>query len=404
MKPASLSATALAVAQACPARYHAEHIQRSKGFGGVAANIGTAVHGGLEMFVKHCYIDKVETPSEKFIKECFGLSYAQTFGSFDNTTDEYADGFDLSTKWFKRTHSDGTFDEPMRVVSVEIKDNFPVPTSIGPIPFNYIWDRFDEIRPGVFKVVDYKTNRWNFTFDQFKKKIQVRAYAMAAAIQLKKQEIPYERIIVEYDMLRHSPMGMAFTYEDNKAFWEYLRKTVEGQIIGIEDEDTQGEPIPLPEKLNPECLFCVRKAECGALKKNISVGGIHALSFEEAIDLRAQVNWQQSGLNSLATELENKITAEAKEKDMVEWYTQDTKLSFAVSRSRKIDGERAKHVLGNNLWERYGKEQLTIGNVDKLLKGDELTDEQKKELRGLIFTETGTPKLKLEPVNPIDDD
>jgi hypothetical protein len=399
MIPASISATALQVAQACPARFHAENVLKSKGMGTAAASTGTAVHGALEMFVQKCYIEKTEEPSLKLIKEFYALSYAQTFGSFDNSTVEFADGFDLVTKWFKRTD----LSEIHRIISVETKKNFPVPTSVGPIPFNYVWDRFDEVRPGVFKVVDYKTNRWNVSRDQLKKKIQARAYGLACAIELKAAGIEYEKIWVEFDMLRHEPVGLVFTHEDNKAFWQFLLDTMEW-IISIPDTDDQGNPIPIPERLNPECLFCVRKASCGALKKNLIVGGINSLSFEEAIDLRAQVNAQMSGLNSLANDLDNKINAHAKALDLEGAETQDNLLTFTISSRRQVDGDRAELILGPRLFEKYGAKTMTIKQFDALMKSNEITADQKAQLRSIVYTAKGDPKPKIEPKNPIDDD
>lgn len=355
------------------------------------------------MYVKDVYIEGTSEPNLKLLEEYYSLSYAQVFGSFDNSTDEFADGYDLIVKWFKRVEKDGTFDG-VKVISCEVKRSFDLPTSIGPIPFNYIWDRFDYLGNGRYKVVDYKTNRWNINLDQFKKKIQPRAYAMAAAIQLKSEGIDYDRIYVEFDMLRHSPIGMMFTREDNKNFWNFLKTTVEERIIAIPDTDANGEPVELPERLNPECLFCVRKSACKALKKNIVVGGIHSLGFDEAIDLRAQVNYQQAGLNSLANELDAKIETIAKETEVVDYQTSNTKLSWSVSNRRGIDGERVKFIIGTRLFEKYGSESITMKSIDTLLKGPELNDTQKKELRGMITNNPGTPKIKLEPVNMIDDD
>lgn len=395
MIPASISATALHVAELCPARFHAEHIEKSKGLGTSAANTGSAVHGALEIFVQRCYIDKLEEPSLKLLQEFYALSYAQIFGSFDNSTVEYADGFDLINKWYKNQDLSSIY----QIISVEVKDHFDVPTSAGIIPFNYIWDRFDQVSPGVFRVVDYKTNRWNITRDQLQRKIQARAYGLAAAIQLKAQGIDYKKIWVEFNMLRHDPIevGVVFTREDNKAFWNFLINTMES-ILATPDTD-------IPEKLNPECLFCVRKASCGALKKNIVVGGINSIgSLEDAIDLHAQLDWQQKGISALMKEVDARITTEAKTRDIEEAETDVNKLTFTVRRTRKTDSDRVELVIGQRLFEKYGSKGITIKNIETLLKGNELTPQQKSELRSLIYFDVGDPSIKVEPRNPIDED
>lgn len=392
MEPKSLSATALHVAELCPARFKAEHIDRSKGFGGVAASLGTAVHGALEMFVKRTQIDKVEQSSKKLLLDLFKLSYIETFNTHDTDTVEYMEGYKMMEDWFARTDFSG-----IRVISCEIKDNFPVPTSIGDIPFNYIWDRFDDIGNGEFKVVDYKSNRWGITPSDLKKKIQARAYAVAAAIQLKREGIEAKRIWVEFDLLRHGPVGIVFSRQENAVTWRYIKESAQA-IIDTPDDKVE-------ERLNNECLFCVRKASCDALKKNILVGGIHSIgSIEEAVDLRAQLEWQKKGLESLVQDLDKKILTEARERDLEEYESDLNRLRITVSSQRAVDAEMVEMAIGKDLFEKYGSASITMAAVDKLLKGKELDAQQKSQLRSLIYQKKGEPRVKVEARNPIDED
>lgn len=392
MKPASLSATALHVAELCPARYKAEHIDRSKGFGGFAATLGSSVHGALEDYVKIVYMKKAEQPNKKLLLDLFKQSYVSHFGTHDLATQEYMEGYKMMEDWFARANFDG-----VRVISCEVKDNFLVPTSIGDLPFNYIWDRFDQIKDDEYKVVDYKSNRWGITPADLKKKIQARAYGLAAAIQLKREGIVPKRIWVEFDMLRHGPVGIVFSREELAATWHYIKSTAQ-EIIDTPDDEA-------PERLNGECLFCVRKAQCNALKKNIAVGGIHSIgSVEEAIDLRAQVEWQKKGLESLIGDLDRKILTEARERDMEEFESDMNRLKVTVSSQRAVDAEMVEMAIGQKLFEKYGSRNITMATVDKLLKGKELTLEQKKQLRSLIFQKKGEPRVKVEPKNPIDEE
>jgi|SRR6478609_6700296 len=392
MIPKSLSATALQTFTACPARFKAEKFDLARGVNtNTAAWLGSSVHGALELYVKACYLDHTQEPSEKLLLDFFKMSYAQIFGSYDYDTVEYMEGYKMLTDWFKRTSFEG-----VEVQSCEIKTFFNVPTSAGDIPFNYIWDRFDKIRDGVYKVVDYKSNRWGIQPKDLKKKIQARAYGLACAIQLKADNIEYERIWVEFDMLRHQPVGISFSREEIAATWYFIKDSAE-EILARGDDEFE-------ERLNAECLFCPRKVSCDELKRNIVVGGIHSIeSVEKAIDLRAQIEWQKKGLESLLKDLDAKILAEAQERDMTEFESDMNNLIIGRGQQRSVDAERVGHVIGPKLMEKYGGTSVSMANIDKLLKGKELTDEQKRDLRGLIFMKTGEPKIKVEPKNPIDD-
>lgn len=391
--PKSLSATALQSFAACPARYKAEKLDFADGVSSnSAATLGSACHGALEMYVKAVFLEGKYEQDEKLLLDFFKMSYATEFGSYDYETIEYMDGYDMLQKWFRRT----TFPETTRIISCEQKTFFNVPTSVGDIPFNYIWDRFDQIGERTFKVVDYKSNRWRIQPSDLKKKIQARAYGLACAIQLKSQDIEYDRIWVEFDLLRHGAVGTSFSREEIAATWFFIKDSAEEIIRRAEDE--------FEERLNAECLFCPRKAGCDALKKNITVGGIHSIgSVEEAIDIRAQVQWQKQGLESLLKEIDMKILAEAKARDMDEFESDMNRLKITASNNRAIDAERAENVLGPKLFAKYGSTKINMGDIDKLLKGKELTDEQKAQLSGLIYRKTGEPSVKIEPKNPIDD-
>lgn len=392
MHPKSFSATALHVHELCPARYKAENIDRSKGFGGTAASLGTSVHGALELFVKRTQLEKIEEPSLKLLLDLFKLSYVQTFGTHNLETEEYMEGYKMMQDWYNRTDFTG-----VQVISCELKSSFPVPTSLGSIPFYYIWDRFDQVGDHEYRVVDYKSNRWAITPADLKKKIQARAYGLAAAIQLKRKGITPQRIWVEFDLLRHGPVGIVFSREELAATWMYIKSSAQ-EIIDTPDDQ-------VVEKLNSECLFCVRKASCNALKKNITTGGIHSVSnIEQAIDLRAQLEWQRKGIDSLLKDLDKKILAEAKERDLEEYESDLNRLAVVVSSQRAVDAEMVQMAIGNDLFEKYGSHSITMTNIDKLLKGKELNDQQKAQLRGLIYQKKGEPRVKVDPKNPIDED
>ncbi len=389
MRPKSLSATALNVAGLCISRYHAEHIVYARGPQNTAASLGTSVHGALEIFVKACYLDKTQEPSLQLLLDLFKMSYMTVFATGETDTQDYLDGVDMLKRWYARTDF-STF----TVISCEVKKSIPIPTPIGDIPFNYIWDRFDDLGDGVFRVNDYKTNRAGVRPEQLRKKLQVRAYALAAAIEHKDAK----QIWVELDMLRHDgPVGVSFSRDDNAATWRFLK--AEAKRI-IETDDTKH----LPETLNPECNYCVRKTSCSALLKNISVGGVASIGgAQEAVDIRAQLEFQKKAIASAIDAIDEIILTQARNDDQTFWETASNTLSITVSNKRGVDAERVEKVIGDTLFRKYGGMSITLANVDKLLKGDELTDEQKKAVKAMIRIQTGEPRVSISTKAAVDD-
>lgn len=390
MIPKSFSATAMNVAELCMSRYAAESVAYARGISHTAATIGTSVHGALEMYVIQVHIEKKMEPSLSLLLDLFKMSYMDTFGSADLDTEDYRDGVEMLEAWFKRTDfSDRT------VISAEVKTSFPIKTSVGDIPFNYIWDRFDQTGENEYTVVDYKTNRWAVNPADLKKKIQARAYGLAAQIEYPNAE----KIWVNFDMLRHDgPVGIVFTRADNIATWKFMKEKAEQILATPEDE--------VKETLNPECLFCVRKQSCKALQSNISVGGVFSIASDEeaSVNQRAMMEWQMKGLKSAIAELDVVILAEAKGRDITEFESEMYELNIGVRKTRSIDPEMAANVLGEELFHKYGGRSLTMSNVDKLIKGSELDAAKKKQLRGLIFQKSGQPSVSINPKNAIDDE
>jgi len=388
MIPKSLSATSMNVAQLCMARWKAEMFEKAGGPANTAASLGTSVHGALELYVTKCILAGEFPATIATLLLFFKMTYTSTFGSSDVETEEYKDGVDMLQRWHARTDFT-TFE----VLTCEVKTSFDITTSAGPIPFNYIWDRFDRIDADTIRVVDYKSNRWDINPLDLKKKIQARAYGVAAQIQYPEAK----KIWVEFDMLRHDgPKGIVFSREENIGMWRFMQETAE-RIIGTSEEDT-------PETLNAECRFCIRKFNCTALQKNIAVGGLMAFaSPQDAIDLRAALEWQLAGINSTMKDLDAMILAQAKAEDAFEYESTMNRMSITVSGRRNVDAERVEQVIGPQLFEKYGGKSFTVGNVDKLIKGTELTDQQKVQLKGLVWIRKGEPSVKVESKNPIDD-
>jgi hypothetical protein len=387
MIPKSFSATALQVAELCMARYKAENIERSKGMGGAPASLGTSVHGALEEFVKYAVLGEGQN-SWDVLDMFYRKSYMDTFRTSDPSGEIYDDGLDMLRRWFDRQSWDG-----VTVLSCEVKESFDVKTSVGMIPFNYIWDRFDQIGEGEYRVVDYKSNRWNITHDDLRRKVQARCYALAAQIKFPQAK----RIWVEFDMLRHDPIGISFSREENIATWKFIQALAE-RIIATDPHDT-------PETLNPECRFCVRKQSCGALLKNIATGGVFTVTgAADAVDRRAALDFQLKAIDSAIRELDEIILTEAREKDILEFESEMNRLEISMSRRRAVDAEMVERVIGEDLFKRYGGLTFSVTSIDKLLKGKELSDEKKRELKNLVFYKQGEPSVKVKAKNGLDED
>lgn len=389
MEPKSLSASAMHVAQLCKVRYHAENIQYSKGIANDAASLGSAVHGALEPYVKTAIMTDEREPTLKYLLDLFKISYMTVFHTVETNTEDFADGVEMLTKWHARTDFTG-----VTVLSAEVKKNFPIPTSIGEIPFNYIMDRFDQIGEHEYKVVDYKTNRWGIRPEDLKKKVQARAYSVAAQIA----QPDAERIWVEFDMLRHdSPVGIVFTRDENIAAWKFMKELAQ-EIVDTKVED-------LKPTLNPECLFCVLKATCPALVQNITTGGIFSFkNNEEAVDRRAMLEYQAKAINAAVAEIDKLLLTEAKELEVFGFESQFNQLEITMSKTRTVDAEMVEMAIGPRNFAKYGGKKITIKAIEDMLKSSDLTPEQKVQVRGLIYYKNGEPKVKVSPKNAIDGD
>lgn len=391
MLPKSLSATALHVADLCLARYAAEQIWRAKGPGGHAANLGTAVHGALEYFVNATQINKDQPWDFVLLEMFYRKSYMETFNTSE-LGEGYEDGLDMLKSWFARTSFEG-----VEVISCEKKDNFPVPTSEGVIPFNYIWDRFDKIGPMTFKVVDYKSSVWNVRPEDLKKKIQPRAYALAAAIQLKADGIDYDKIWVEFDMLRFERVGVVYTRDEITATWTFIKTIVEEKILVTPADKA-------PETLNPECRFCVRKNTCKAITTNIAGGGIHGLTIEQVVDRRAALEFQKNGLSAAINELDEVILTAAKEDDRLSIESDMNEAIIGLTKSnRQVNADQVEMIVGNQIFEEFGAKSMAVGQWEKLCKDKRLTDEQKKQLKTVVYKPPGTEKVIIKSKSAFDD-
>lgn len=397
MIPASLSATALDVATKCLARYAAENIGKNRTESGVPAMIGTTCHNALEIYVKTCFMDGPldgrKKPELKYLLDLARMQYMVVFDTSDTDTPEMEDVTEMLTNWHERT----IFDDSFQVVSVEDKRPFDVKVTdskgkLYSIPFNYIFDRLDQLDETTYRVVDYKSWRFLIGSEDLRGKLQARAYALACQIQF-----PHAtKIWVQFDQLRGDSVGIVFTREDNANTWRYIKKWAR-KILDTEAADAQ-------ETVNADCKWCIRKAKCDALRRNAVAGGVAGMPVIEMIDRRAEIANQMSGLEWAAKELEEALLNAAKNEDVERLVSHNNEVYWTRSGRRAIERMDAlEHIVGPVMMERIGKKSVSLSTLDKLLKGSELTSEQKAQIKGLITTKYGEPSLKTKPISKIDE-
>lgn len=382
MIPKSLSATACHVANHCLRRYEAEYINRARGPSSGPANFGSMVHSVLEKYVRDAYIDKIIEPKFEYIQMYLMVELVIFYGDAD--VPERTEAETMLKEWYDRTDFTG-----VAVISVENKLSFDLPTSIGAIPFNYIFDRFDRLGERSFRVVDYKTLRWGFNPEDLKKKIQARAYALAASIWLKSQGLEYDDLWIEFDLLRHQSVGIKFTRDENIVTWRKLGQIAEKIIATPEGA--------APATLNPECIFCTVKTTCPVLQTNIASGGVHSLTPDQQIDIRSKLDYQRKAVIAAIGDLDELIISRAKEEDAMEYETDVNRLSIVMRRSRAVDPEAVERIVGPEIFKFYGANKLTLEQFNKLLRHPGLDDDTLARLRSSVGTKTSEPSVKVEP-------
>jgi len=397
MIPKTLSASSLQVAALCMDRWKAEYVDRIPSESNSAADVGTAVHGGLEEFVKAVFILKTHAhlsraQQKDYLITLYQMSYVQTFGTTDFETDTYKDGLDLTERWFKRTDL-GT-KEMVGVESAELKETIKVPYNhpdgtVHEVPFNYIMDRVDQIEDTIWEVVDYKSIRVPITPDDLEGKVQARAYALA--IQIKHPEAT--KVKVTFDLLRHEPVSIWFSRDDNIAFWRFLCSETQ-RIIDLKVEDVR-------PKLNPECGFCVKKFSCKLMQENIAGGGVNSLDVNESIDMISKLQAQMKANKRIIEDLEDRVMRHAAENEILEWVTDngEHQVEIGVGRRRAFPANQAAEVMGPELFAQMGS--MTLGNLEKIIKDESLDAEMRMKLQELITWTNGNLQLKIKPKKTI---
>ena len=371
LKVERLSASSIDTFEGCEARFHATYVEKGPEISGDAAIGGTVAHETLEEVITSGIHNDMATFTLKAILAIYN-KHADRYGL---NKKQISDGHGMMKNWHEY-HMLYGFE---KILSTEVKTTFTLthPT-LGSIPVTYIFDRADWLAAlNSLKIVDYKSFASPMAVDELTRKVQVRIYALAGAIEYK--ELAPAAIWVEYWLLRYGPIAVAFSRDDNMATWRYLQDVWER----IDASDGQKETV------NSGCRWCIRKTSCDALKRHVNAGGVLGLGAERVAEELSDTKNRISALNGLKTELEDALSDFLDEQGTTEHvFESGTQVFLKPSGRREIDGATAAAILGPELVTRYGTIGVTI--LDKILKDEpDLTADQRKKLTALIKKKNG---------------
>jgi hypothetical protein len=369
------------VASLCLARYKAEYIDRGANVQGTAANVGIVCHGTFEDFLRAVFIRKDAPWDEEVFWNIFHQHSDAVLGP-DRTSELYKDAYDLCFKWF---HTKDRYEDlsSIEILSLESKNSFPIKTSIGVKPVNYIMDRLDRIGPKEYRVVDYKSNRIGLTAAQLRKKLQARLYALMVQIKYKDAE----RIWVQFEFLRHGQVEVLFTRDDNITMYRELQRRTEG-IVQTPDNK-------VPETLNEECGYCVRKASCKKMTSHIQVGGILSKTPDELAEIHYEIANQAKAQKLLLDQVEDLLLQYAIQEELTEFDTPFGEVKVVLPMRRSVNNEMAAAVLGpSGLLQDY--QHFSVTDLDRIIKNKLLPQGQLDLLKLCIVKKAGDPTVKVD--------
>jgi hypothetical protein len=377
--PKSFSATAMQTFIDCPAEYKAHVIDRAIQKSSSAASLGTACHLACEVWVKDGWYLKYPNGDWGTMKALWDEAYWSMF----NDASRYDEGSKLVKAWMNRQDWSNR-----RVLSTEVKKSFPLKTSAGVIPFNYVMDRMDQrISDESIEVIDYKSIFQPVQPAELKNKLQARAYALAAQM-----EYPQcERIMVTFDLLRYDPIGIVFTKDENRATYRYILAVAE-QIIASDG---------LTENICDSCRWCIRKTICATLNNHTMHGGTAALADPlVAAEHSLRIKNQIAGLYAAKDELEKVVVDYMQAQELLEFETGNLDVKVTVRGTRHIDPTVLGPIIGAELMAKYA--DIKVTEVDKMMSAENLTDEQKSRIRQSMTRVYGEPKVQVKSKSPFD--
>jgi hypothetical protein len=382
--PRSISASSLEMASQCLARWKASSFDRGQGFSTPPAMLGTTLHATLEQFTDPALLAKQDWDFS-VLYELYVKAFNEIWGAnFDK--EWFEEGADILRKWYSRPdQANELFD--VDIISREVKKSFPVPYTDPATgnretaPCNYIIDRLDKLGDHEYKVVDYKSQRSPLSPDQLKQKIQPRLYALAIQIEYPDAE----KIWVEFDFLRYDRVATLFTRDDNKETWSYLKKSLQ-RIVDTPEKN-------VPETLNENCRYCIRRITCNTLQNNIRVGGIFAKSIDDLSVLYYQQKGALEAIKANVDDIELQLMQHLAAEDMIEYENDEVSIKVSSRKTRVVDRDIVASIVGPELMKEYG--QIRVGDLDKLRADKRLNSAQQSLLSTAVSFKHSDPSVKV---------
>lgn len=387
MELKSASASSFDKWQQCPASWAATYANptgiRTPEVSHPAAANGSAVHDALEAGLKAKLHLLPEEEQKHRLVQLYDIEFPKQYPAGD-PGNYYDVGVEMLHKWVERHTPE--YWAAREILSMEKKDGFDLPTSIGPIPWTAYFDRLDYLGDGVYEVVDYKTWAKFVSAADMRFKIQFRVYAM-----LCKMLFPdAKEIWVTADQLRHTSTSVMFTDEEMMETFALLKRIAEDIIATDEPE----------ERINGACRFCIRVGECDAWRSQLAVSGPQTITDWSAaalehMSLKNVLGAVYSRLDDLDAMLRSELVE--REEDFLSDGTVEVLLESITK--RKVDAQMASRVMG----ERYGEFVQTYGNpgvgtIERAIKEGFGDVELRQKLGGLIQSNVSGTKVEIKEV------
>ena len=352
MKLKTLSASALQKWLHCEAgwasRYHNGTDMRTPELSGSSGSLGTVCHNVLEDYLNHDVFHEDPTAQRKWLKEAFFGHYYLLF----NDSDRFKEGEKMLLDWHARQDWSG-----FEVLETEVKHEYFLQTSIGEVPFTFIFDRLDRKDDGSIRVVDYKSWIMPVQPEDIKSKPQFKLYAAMALLLY--PDAP--RVWVVADQLRYDSVGASFSKAECEEILGWLMIKAE-EIINTETPS---------ETINEDCRYCVRRHECKTLQLHAQFTG--PLSLDNIPDLakqRYEVDSAWKALKMIKDDIDAALIAHAEETEQTT-FAGDDNVSVKLSVRRKNVGDPVMiaRALGEHskvYSERYG--EMNGPSIQKALK------------------------------------
>lgn len=366
-----LSASSAKLFEACEAQWQARYEGGGRTGSGDAADLGTALHEALELF-----LSKVDSKSIKTGWDQLYDAYKEAYWSHMSSPEMFAEGSDMLKKWYARQIEDIENWHERTVLSFEERTEMILETKYGDVPFVYIIDRLDQHADGEIEVIDYKSGKWQQNGYDLRHDIQARSYATAIWRRFPGQSLYW----VTFDYLRNEPVGVSFRAAECEAHYQYLVRLAE-RII--ESDGTQ-------ETLNSMCRFCIRKHHCKALYRYELVDGTATEDVDKLIGKRLELSYMQKAIEAMMADIDNAVKAELMESDDDELVSGDVTVRLTSRRSRTVDSEAVIDVIGPEAALGYIK--VGASDIDQIIAESD-SEEDVAALRKAISWRNGRSNL-----------